>query len=80
MHYLIAGKERVYGRTFSYSFEGDFTKEELQNKVRESYSTEHNITLEDPDPQKVEIGDDAEGEIDFSFSHVYKSETPISDY
>ena len=46
MYYLIIGKEQVFNNNLRYYYDGDFTADELKNKVKEAYSAEYEIDEE----------------------------------
>tara|TARA_R100001082_G_scaffold81901_1_gene48811 strand:- start:58 stop:303 length:246 start_codon:yes stop_codon:yes gene_type:complete len=81
MHYLIIGKEDLNDNSFNYYFEGNFTTDELKSKAKESYCSEYEINAIGETVTK-ESGTPltAEGNFNFSFSYIFKSETSITDY
>ena len=81
MYYLIIGKEQVFNNNLRYYYDGNFTADELKNKVKEAYSAEYEIDEEFSTITKKSDTyiTEPESNFNFSFSYIFKSETPITE-
>ena len=82
MYYLIIGKENQepVENAFTYYFEGNFTTDELKNKVKESYYSEYEIDMHGTRVTKEPgLPPREEGTYNFNFWYIFKSEEPITE-